>query len=55
VAVSTPLQKQLQNMQPAIPQEHVLNIAPGIYPHASHLNKTEKASEYAGAETSKVL
>ena len=55
VAVSKPLQKQLQNMQAAFTQGQVLSIAPGIYPHASHLNKTEKASEYAGAETSKVL
>jgi len=55
VAVSKPLQKQLQNMQAAFTQGQVLCIAPGIYPHALHLNKTEKASEYAGAETSKVL
>jgi hypothetical protein len=55
VAVSKPLQKQLQNMQAAFTQGQVLSIAPGIYPHAFHLNKTEKASEFAGAETSKVL
>ena len=55
VAVSKPLQQQLQNMQAALAQGQVLCIAPGMYPHASHLNKTEKASEFAGAGTSKVL
>ena len=55
VAVSKPLQQQLQNMQAALAQGQVLNIAPGIYPHASHLNKTDKSPQFADAETSKVL
>ena len=55
VAVSKPLQQQLQNMQPALPRAQVLSFAPGIYPHASHLNKTDKSPQFVGAETPKVL
>jgi UDP-glucose:(heptosyl)LPS alpha-1,3-glucosyltransferase len=55
VAVSKPLQQQLQNMQASLAQGQVLNIAPGIYPHASHLNKTDKSAQFSGAHTSKVL
>jgi len=55
VAVSKPLQKQLQNMQPALPQGRVLSIAPGIYPRTSHFNKIDKSPQFTGAETSKVL
>ena len=55
VAVSKPLQQQLLNMQPALPRAQVLSIAPGIYPYASHLNKTDKSPPFVAAETPKVL
>jgi UDP-glucose:(heptosyl)LPS alpha-1,3-glucosyltransferase len=55
VAVSKPLQQQLQNMQPALAQGQVLSIAPGVYPHSSELNKSDKSPHFGGADTSKVL
>ena len=55
VAVSKPLQMQLRKMQASVAQGQVLSIAPGIYPHSSHLNKTDKSLPFGGAETAKVL
>jgi UDP-glucose:(heptosyl)LPS alpha-1,3-glucosyltransferase len=55
VAVSKPLQMQLQKMQPALPLGQLLRIAPGIYPHPPHLNRRDESPPFGGAETSKVL
>ena len=55
VAVSKPLQMQLQKMQPSLPLGQLLRIAPGIYPHSPHLNRRDESPQFGGAETSKVL
>ena len=55
VAVSKPLQMQLQKMQPALPLGQLLPITPGIYPHPPHLNRHDESPQFGGTQTSKVL
>jgi len=55
VAVSKPLQRQLQNMHPPLAQEQLWSIPPGIYPHPPHLNRSNELLQFDGTETSKVL
>ena len=55
VAVSKPLQQQLQNMQPALPHAQLLSISPGIYPRPTQLALGSASVQGISAKSAKVL
>lgn len=55
VAVSKPLQQQLQNIRPALPKEQLLSISPGIYPRSPHLVMGVESVQRLSAHSSKTL
>ena len=55
VAVSKPLKQRLQNMQPPIPQAHLLSISPGIYPRSTGHAIGSASVLKENAKSSKVL